>query len=222
MSRSMVWHFVRKDIRLNCGLTVSSVLVGLLALALSRFGDAAGYAGLILLITAVIIQGVFICMGSIVAERKEKALLFALSFPISTGQYTAAKLIAAITNFVVPWGIIATGALLMLYISSVQHGLVPVAVLAWIFLFDQFFLILGITICKESDAWHSATIIWISTSISFFFYFILRVPSIHSTMNGSAAVWSTAVFVILAVEIGFAALVAALVAWHLTRQRDFI
>ncbi len=222
MSHSMVWQFVAKDVRLNFGLTIGSLVIGLAALILSRFGDAAGYAGLILLITGMVIQGVFICMTSIVGERKERALLFALSFPMSTAQYTVAKLIAAIASFLVPWVVIAAGGLVMLHVSSVQHGLVPVAVLTWIFLFDQFFLILGVTLCKESEAWHSSTVVWISTSISFFFYFVLRVPSIRSTMNGPIAVWSSAVFVILAVEIGFAALLAALVAWHLTHRREFI
>ncbi len=224
MSGSMLWRLVRKDLYFNRGLTAGAIVIGLAALALMSFGDAAGNTALILLVTAVVIQGVFVCMGSIAGERKEKALSFGLSFPISTGQYMAAKAIAAITSFLVPWFAIALGGLIELTIAPHAHGLglLPVSVVTALFLLDEFCLILAITLCTDSEAWANVTIVWISTSIAFFFNFILRIGSIYANLSSPRAVWSPAVIAILAVEVGVLVLIAALVSYRLARQRDFI
>jgi hypothetical protein len=222
MSGSMLWRLVRKDLYFNRALTAGSVVLGLVALTLISFGNAAGYVALILLITAIIIQGVFVCMNAIAGERKEKALWFGLSFPISTGQYRAAKAIAAIASFLLPWVTIALGGFVALRVAPIAHGLIPVSVLTWLFVFDEFCLILGITLCTDSEAWTSVTIVWISTSISLFFYFVLRVHSIQANLYGPRAVWNSTVIAILAGEIGVIVLIGALVSYRLARQRDFI
>lgn len=228
MSGSMLWRLVRKDLYFNRALTTGALVIGIVALVLISFGEAAGNTALILLVTALVIQGVFVCMNSIAGERKEKALSFGLSFPISTGQYTAAKAIAAITSFLVPWVTIAVCGLIELRIAPHAHahglglGLLPVSAVTALFLFDEFCLILAITLCTDSEAWTSVAIVWISTSIAFFFNFILRIGSIYANLTSPRPVWSSAVIAILASEIGVIVLLAVLVCYRLARQRDFI
>jgi ABC-type Na+ efflux pump permease subunit len=222
MNDSMLWRFVRKDLHFNRGLTVGSIFIGFVGLALVDLGEPGAYPAVVLLITAAILQAVFVCTRSVVAERKEKALTFALSFPISNGQYTAAKVIAAIACFLVPWAVIALGGLVLLHVSRVPHGLIPLSIVAWLFLLDEFSVILGVTLFTDSDAWVGAVIASTSISVSFFFYFVLRVSSIHATMNGPTAVWNGAVISILAAEIGVIVLIGAVVSLLLARRRDFI
>jgi hypothetical protein len=222
MSGSMLWRLVRKDLHLNRALGVASLAIGVLALAIARLGDAAAYLAMIMLIIAVMVQAVMVCMVTVAGERKEKALLFALSFPISTRRYAAAKALGAIASALLPSGLIAVCGLVLMRFSWLPYGLVPIAAATWLFLFDQFCLILAITLYARSEALQGVAIIWISASISMFFYFMLRIPSVHGHMLAPAAVWSPALIRIMTGEAVFAALVAVIAAAYLGRRRDFL
>ena len=51
-------------------------------------GASPAYVGGVSLICALIVLNIFLVMGGVVQERKDKVLLFILSLPVSTMQYT--------------------------------------------------------------------------------------------------------------------------------------
>ncbi len=222
MSGSVLWRFVGKDLHFNRGFTAGSIAIGFVGLAFVHLGPAGTMPAITLLITALILQAVFVCTRSIVAERKERTLAFALSFPLSPGQYAVAKVIAATASFLVPWVVLAVGSLILISISPIGHGMVPVSVAAWLYFLDEFCLILAVSLCTDSDTWIGLTIASMSVSTSFFLYFIQRIPSIQATMSGPTALWSGALIAILAAELALATLILALLAYRLARKREFI
>lgn len=222
MSGSVLWRLVRRDLYLARGLTTATVSIVVIAYALLRFGDAARYVALVLLVIALILQGVFVCIMSNRTERAERSLAFSLSFPISPGKYAAAKALSATVLFLAPCVVAALGGLALLHASSVAYGLLPIAVATGLFLLDQFCLNFALTLCIESETWNTALIVWACTGISFFFYFVLRIPSVHTGLDGAVAAWSPALLTVVAVEVGFAVVIAGIVSAVLARRRDFL
>ncbi|MGH8151026.1 MAG: hypothetical protein ACRETB_13770 [Steroidobacteraceae bacterium] len=222
MSGSVWWGFVRRDLYLARGLTAATVSIVLIACALLRFGGSERYVAMVLLIIALILQGVFVCIMSNRTERVQKSLAFSLAFPISPGEYAAAKAMSATALFLGPCVVAALAGLALLHTSSVAYGLLPISVATGLFLLDQFCLNFAITLCIESETWNSALVVWACTAISFFFYFVLRVSSVYTGLGGAVAVWSPALLGIVAGEAGFAVLIAVIVTAVLARRRDFL
>ncbi len=222
MSGSMLWRFVRKDLYFNRGLMAASSAIGLAGLCLQNLGDTAAYSATIMFVTALILVSVFICMRGIFGERKEKALAFALSFPISPGQYLAAKVTGALTCFLVPGVVLGLGGLVMIELGQIAPGIIPVSVALWLGFLDEFCLMLAVTFFSDSDNWTGVTIATISISTSFFFYFVLRMHSVYATMRGPTAVWSQPLIGVITAELAVMALIAAIVWFFLARKRDFI
>ena len=222
MSGSMLWRFIRKELHFNLGLMAASSAVGLVGMALANFGDAGAYAASVLFVAAMIIAAIFVCMRSIFGERKERAIAFALSFPISPGQYIAAKVMGAMACFLLPSLVIGLGGVVLLGFTRVAHGLIPISVASWLCYLDMFCLMLAATLFSDSDTWTGITTAAVSISTAFFFYFVLRTPSIHSMMNSPTAVWNGAVIGIITIELAVMAVIAAVVWYFLARKRDFI
>jgi len=60
-------------------------------------------------------------------EFKEQTLPFVMSMPISIKDYTAAKIIANATAFLLPWLILSVAALLTIYRwDAFPNGFIPV------------------------------------------------------------------------------------------------
>lgn len=213
---------VLKDWYLSRWFTFGSVVLGAVALGLASIGPPGLYPAMILIIIAVIAQGIFLCMYGIVTERKERAALFSLTLPISTMQYSAAKALALVTAYLFPWVLLAAAALALLPRLSLPAGILPVAVVSWLFFLDIFCLLLGVALATESEGWTVATLVVTNTSISFWFYYIGSVPSLSATVRGPVAVWNAAVIRLLIAELVALVLIAALTFARIARKKDFL
>lgn len=222
-TRSILWRVFLKDWYMARWFTVGSIVLGAVALILASLGPSGAYPAMILMIVAVVMQGTMLCMYGIVTERKERATLFSLSLPLSTLQHAAVKAVALITAFLLPWVILAAAALALLAASPVpDRGIIPVAVVCWVFLLDIFCVLLGVSLSTDAEGWTVATLVVTNTSISFFFYFVAKAPSITSTMRGPVAVWSPQVIAILVVELAAIAVIGALTFARIARKKDFV
>ena len=94
MSRSVVRQLIVKDLYLTRWMVVGSLAAGAAAIALMPLGVVSGYVSSVSLICTLIILNIFLVMSGIVQERKDKVQLFFLSLPVSTAQYTIAKIVA--------------------------------------------------------------------------------------------------------------------------------
>ena len=73
------------------------------------------------MLTSIVALGVFIAIYGIMTERKEKVALFVLSLPISTTQYTAAKVVSSLIAFLGPWALLSPLGCLVLWFDVLRR-----------------------------------------------------------------------------------------------------
>jgi len=222
VSRSMFWQIVRRDLRFSWMLVVSGLVLGIVGFAFGPHGKLGASLSLILLVTAGLAPGIFMCSLLIWSERKDKSRLFALSLPISPARYALAKGLAASIGYLGSWGALAAAALAGYTLFSVPTGSAPFLTVLWLFLLDLFCFLLSITLVSDSDGWFTAAIVLINTSIAPFIVLMTNIPSIGGHMNDLSALWSPAVFLTIAIEIAAAAAFIAVTVYRISRTRDFI
>lgn len=219
---SPVWRYLLKDLHFSRAFIIGTVLIALVALPLTALGPVGMYSAMILMICAGAAPATFICMYLIVAERKERANLFSLSLPISATQVALAKIGAAAVAYLLPWTLLAAGAAALFSVVHVQLGLLPFGTMFWLFMLDEFFLMLAVTISSRSEGLTTATIVFCNVAISFYIFVFLHVPSIARDYGGAVAVWNRFVFGVIAAELGIAVLLVLLTLWTLSRKKDFV
>jgi hypothetical protein len=202
---------IAKDLFMNRWGIVSVLLGGVVSLALCLTGTLVGIAvGGLGLLVGVVVLGCMLSMG-IWGERKEGALLFTLSLPVSARGYLTARMLGALLSFLIPWSLLAAGAVLMIELSRlIPHGQIPFTVLLFGFLLLEFCLLTSVALRARSEAPLTAAMIVTNSSVSLFWWGIISVPAVGRTINGPAAVWNTTVLSILAVEIVLSALLLVL------------
>jgi hypothetical protein len=222
MTGSIVWRLVAKDLYFLRWFVVGAIVAGVGALAVMPQGRVPAYVGGVSLICTLIVLLIFVVMGGVAQERKDKVLLFVLSLPVSTTQYLAAKVIANAIAFGVPWSILTLATLVVVERSGLPNGVIPFwsAVLGYMFFY--YCALLGVSLLTDSTGWHAVAITIGNLSVNFLIPFLLSRPTVRQTIDGPVAVWSPDVATIVALEfaVGIAVLGAALVAR--SRQRDFV
>jgi ABC-2 type transport system permease protein len=209
------WYFLRYPI-------VGYLLGGALSLALVRFGgSAASFAGSILLVTILISVGIHLAMLTVINERKEQTLSFVMSLPISSQEYTIAKILANLLIFLVPWVTLLVGALALLWIGN-AGGLIPFTTIILTEIFVSYCLILGVALVSESQNWTVGAIVVGNLSLNGVLYYVSHVPSIAIAMKGHAVVWDRAPVTILILEIAAIGLLLGLTLFFQNRKTDFL
>ena len=222
MNGSIVRHLVLKDLYLVRWMIAGSIGAGLVALAVMPLGRVSAYVGGVSLICVLVILNIFLVMGGVVQEKKDKVLLFILSLPVSTTQYTVAKVLANATAFIVPWLILTTANIVMIDVSQIPNGILPfwVAVLAYLLFY--YCALLAVALVKDTTGWHTTAIIIGNVSVNFLIPFLLSRPSVSANSEGATAIWTGDIVAIIAIEIlaGVAAL--GLAVYFHSRRLDFI
>ena len=98
-----VRHLIVKDLLLMRWWMVGTIAGGLIAAWVMTLGSLPIGAGGVLMICTLIILNIFVVMTGVVTERKEHVTLFLFTFPVSRGQYVAAKVAANAIAFGLPW-----------------------------------------------------------------------------------------------------------------------
>ena len=222
MSSSVVTRYVLKDLYLSWPLMVGAVAIALLAVPLTALGSVGLFSAMILVVVAGAAPSSFICMYLIAMERKEKSHIFALSLPISGAQAQLAKVLAAATAYLVPWVVMAAGTIGLFTVLHVPQGTLPFGMMLWVFLLDQFCLMLAVTAAVGSEAASTAVIVTCNVLISFYFFIFLNTSTVGKSLASPVAVWSPFVLKVIFIELAIAVLLIAAMAWRLSRTRDFI
>ena len=154
MNYHMVWRLVWKDWYLYRWAILSALAGGAATLALiATGGSVAFYFGVVLLVTLLIAAGAYLAGSTTVNERKEQTLAFVMSLPISYREYTAAKLLANLLIFLIPWVLLAAGSIALLLLSPKTYGLVPyTAIMATEILVSTCFIV-TVAVISESQGW---------------------------------------------------------------------
>ncbi len=131
MNSAIIRQLVLADLYLLRWMILGAVAGGAAAIALMPLGRVPAYVGSVLLICVLVILNIFLVMSGIVQERKDKVQVFLLSLPISPMQYTAAKIASNAIGFVVPWLLLTAAALVMIRVSWIPDGIVPMGARCW-------------------------------------------------------------------------------------------
>ena len=212
MSHVAMRQLILKDLYLLRWLSAGACVAGLGAAALMTRSAIAINAGGVLLICTLIVLLIMQAMNS-VSERKEQVALFLLSLPVSPSEYAAAKAIANLIAFGVPWLLVTAAAVVAVIVSPIPDGYLPF----WLALQAYFFLYFGalfaVGLNSDSTGWHAAAITFGNVSVNFFIMALFGLPSVVAYGEGPAAMWTADMIAIVAAAIagGLAALVLGVV-----------
>lgn len=214
---------IAKEFYLHRWLIVGSTVAGLAGLAIAAEGEMRFNVGMLTWLTAIIAFGVMLAMLGIANERKERALQFVLSLPLSPGDYVRIKLIGLFLCYLVPWAILSVGAVALLLVRpNLPDGLVPFALLLSGFMLASFSVVLCGALHTASEGIMTLVIIVTNMSVTLFFFLVGGIPSLNDHLHAAAPVWNDAFWIVLAAEAATLLVALSLPCFVAARRRDFI
>lgn len=217
-------QMILKDWRLHRDAIVWTLGCGVLALAMLLFKtETTVVVGSVCFFIALIMVGCMLPAVNILNERKKQSLPLLMSLPISSVQYTTAKLLSTVGMFLVPWLTLAIAAVWLITGRGIfPHGAIPMALILLTLPVIGFCLITGITLVGESEGWNAAANVVCNSSYGLVWYFIGRNPALTANWGSSVAVWSPSVLTFLGVEFGLVAVILGLTFYLQSLKRDFV
>jgi hypothetical protein len=215
-----VQRLALKDLYLSRWLILGSTLAGLVSLAIAPLGELMLYVGSVGFICVLVVLNIALIMAAVVQERKEKVQLFVLSLPVSTSQYTAAKIASSVIGFGVPWLVLTAFCVVLIDQSAIPNGLIPAMVAISAYLLLYFCVLFAVALTADSAGALTAAIIAGNISINFVVPLIFRLPS--AAARGQEAVWGADVTLVLLFEIAAAAAALGFAFIRQSRRADFV
>ena len=225
MKTNVMLHLVLKDLRLQRGTILLTILAATIALAILLVGGQTPVViGTVFFFVSIVFCACLLPMQSIVNERKKQTLPFVMSLPVSSARYGAAKLISTVGMFLAVWIVLlGAGLYMILGRHALPNGAIPAGLIIMNFPLIGFCLITGTALVAESEGWGIAAMAVVNSSYWLAWYLLAsHVPALTQTWGGPVAVWSPAVSKILGVEIGVIALILGMTIYLQSRKRSFI
>lgn len=224
MRSSVIGHLILKDWRLNRLLIWLSFGVGLIALVIAQCaGEVARVVGSVWFFVSLCILGSTLPVSTILSEQKKQTLGFVMSLPVSSVQYTMAKVLSTSAMFLVPWLTLLISALVLIETRhGIPHGVVPTLLILDMLPLIGFCLISATVLVAESEGWFMAASVLCNSSYWLVWYLLSRIPSLAANWTRPAAVWNPAALIVLAVELGSIASIVGLASFLQSRKRNFI
>ncbi|MEM7355316.1 MAG: hypothetical protein AAF657_31180 [Acidobacteriota bacterium] len=207
-----LWPLIRKDLDLQRRLTIASLVVGVVALALLSGGSGVlFYLGCVLLITVLVGHGATLAILTVVEERQQQTLPFIMSLPVTASQVAAAKIVANGLLFGVVWWMLLGGALAIIRgRGDLPDGLLVYAIIVLTEVALSTCLILMVAMATRSLPWTIGTMVCGNLVFNGFVFYLFRTSTFAAAAESSAVVWpAPAVTVLLAELVGIVLLLAA-------------
>jgi len=224
VTSSIICHLILKDWRLNRLMILLSVAIGLGALVLVQVGgQAVRLFGTVWFFVCLCILAAMLPSSAILNERKKQTLAFMMSLPVSTVQYTIAKVLSILAMFLVPWLTLLISALLLIEAREVvPHGVIPMLIILALLPLIAFCVISAAALVGESEGWLMAASILCNSSYWFVYYLLARIPHLTAGWAGPVAVWNPTTLIVVSGELGTIFLIAAVTFFFQSRKRDFV
>lgn len=221
--RTVIRRLVLKELYLHRWLIAPGVVAGLASALVASTGRLGFNVGALTWLTTVIAVGIMLALNGVFNERKEHALLFVLSLPLSPAGYVRAKLVGLGLCFLVPWACASAGAIvLVLADDGIPNGLLPYTLMLCLYLLANFSVVLCGTLLATSEALVTATIIGTNMSVSLYMFTIVNVRGIGENLHALSPVWSGSVWIVLAAEAAILGIAIVLPLIFAARRRDFV
>ncbi len=221
-TRSLVLRLAAKDVYLNRQMMIAVLVAGLASLILAGTGNIGYSIGSISFITAVMAFAVVLAMFNIAQERKERGVLFVLSLPLAPQDYVRAKLLGTALTFFIPWVVLTVGALVVVTVTRIPDGLLPMTLLLLVYFLCTFSVMVAVALIVSSDAKTTLWIIITNMSVTLFMVGIGRMPGIGGQEGSATPLWSGPFFAVLAAELTLIVIALAVPLYYHSRKRDFI
>ena len=200
-----------------------ATLGGLVALFITSQGKLGFNIGSLCWLTSLIALGVMLPMQSLMQERKDRALLFTLSLPLSRGDHVRCKLYGLLVCFGLPWLLLSTGAVaLVLLDPGLPDGLLPLVVLLCTFLLANFSVVVCVGLLTAAESAFTAAIIATNMSVTLFLFLVGGLDAIQSHVEDPTPSWNATCDVVLAAELALLALAIGLPLALADRRRDLL
>jgi hypothetical protein len=224
MRSLVVTQLIWKDWQLaQTGIAIT-IGAGAIALSITLWGgETALVVGGVLFFTPLILIGHMLPLLGMVNERKKQNLVFLMSLPISSIQYTTSKLASGLVLFLIPWLTLVLSAVLLTETRGmIPGGAIPVLLILAFLPFLGFCLITGAVLIGETEGWGIAANVFCSSAYGLTWYFLTKIPSLMEPAKGPSPVWNSTALAILSGEVLLVPLMLALTYFLQSRKRDFV
>lgn len=220
---NMIGVLVRKDLGLVAAPALTYTAAGALALGLMTLPGAGFYAGVVLLVTALMALSFHPTIATAVGERKVQTLAFVMTFPITPADYVIAKIGANLAVFFVPWTALLLGCAALIHAQpSMPDGLIPLATILFGVIAVSAVVILCVAIVTESAQLTIAVQVASNLAFQGIMYSAANDPVIKQTMGTETVAWSGPVFAYLGAYVLISLLAMAIAVWLQSRKTTFI
>ena len=216
-------RLIAKELYVNRWFIAGGAASGIVSVLIAATGKMGFNVGALTWLTTIIATGVMLGLYGIMNERKEHALQFVLSLPLSLAEYVRAKMFGLSACFLVMWLVSSAAALLLVFVKdSIPDGIAPYTVLLCVFMLANFTVVLCGSLHARSEALTSAVIVATNMGVSIFMFTVAPLPGIQKFMWGPAPVWSPTFWIVLGCELAVLAIAFTLPFLLAARRRDFL
>jgi ABC-2 type transport system permease protein len=214
---------IAKELYVNRWFIVGGSLSGIASTLIAATGKTGFNVGSLTWLTTIIATGVMIALYGIMNERKEHALQFVLSLPLSIADYVRAKMFGLMGCFLVVWLASSAAALLLVFgMDSIPDGIAPFTVLLCAFMLANFAVVLCGAIHAQSEALTSGVIVVTNMGVSIFMFTVAPMDGINKYMWAHAPAWNSTFWTVLGCELAVLVIAFTLPFFLAARRRDFI
>jgi ABC-type transport system involved in multi-copper enzyme maturation permease subunit len=214
---------IAKELYVNRWFIAGGAVSGVISVLIAATGKMGFNIGALTWLTTIIATGVMLGLYGIMNERKEHALQFVLSLPLSIADYVRAKMLGLTACFLVMWLVSSAAALLLVFTrDGIPDGIAPFTVLLSVFMLANFIVVLCGSMHAQSEALNSAVIVVTNMGVSIFMFTVAPLPGIEKFMQGPEPVWSSTFWIVLGCELAVLLIAFTLPFLLAARRRDFL
>jgi hypothetical protein len=222
VNRSIVWQLAVKDLRLAWPMVAGSLVLGVLSFAVSPWSPLTFFVGGSALVISLILLNIMVVSASLIAERKEKIRVFMLSMPVSTTQYSVAKLLSSLIAYLVPAALLTLGSVILLLATPLPNGFIPLFVATSVHCLLYFCVFLAFALVTDSQGWITTVIVCGNVSLSFLVPGLINLSSLGPNLPTEAVVWGSDVVALIAIE-GVSAIAALAISFAVnSKKTEFV
>jgi len=215
---------IARELHMHRWIIGGTVIAGLAGLAaVARGGSIYFNVGFLIWLTTIVAFGVVVAMFGIASERKERVMNWVLSLPIAPGDYVRIKVLALLLCYFVVWFTLSAAAIgLVVAQAQLPDGLLPFAVLLCVFMLGNYAFVVSSALHLRAEGPMTIVIVVHNIAITLFMFMVAAIDDISRPMQGPVAVWNSAFWNVLGVELAVFVILIALPFFVAARRRDFL
>ncbi len=223
MNTSMIKALIWKDWQLNKTYIVGYILLGISAsLIMTLPSYAAYYIGQVLLITVLIGSSAHLSISLVITEKKEYQLSFIMGLPINVMDYIISKMVGGLLIYGVCWLVIVVAAILVIDVSALPDGHLPIAIVCCLEVLVATALLLCIGILSGSEPVTILSMVTLNLLFNAFLFFMVSIPEIGENIGSDVASFTPIVFTIIGVEVALIVVITLATIGIKSRQACFM